>query len=282
VLYAKQVDGISQIFVTDTLFENSIQLTHNNYHSWRPRVNAQKTRIAFLSTRDINPQLYTMNMDGTNVVKVTRITTGGYYNKGVGFSWLPDGDHLVFSSYNQLYTVYHDGSGRRLVTTLGGDKHFREVDWSPAGDKIVALALGIDYYDAEILLMNSDGSGREVLVDSLPGALADPVFSIDGNNILYTYDESEYQINKRRQLDARIFRYDLKTGETTDLSSGKEPGTNDLIPLYTQNGGHVTFINTSNSIGARKDLWLLQPGEAEATNRRLLVKGVEAGDWANK
>jgi TolB protein len=84
LLYAKRVNDASQIFVADTLAHMHIQLTHNNYHSWRPVANPQKTRIAFLSTQNISPQLYTMKPDGTDVRRITDIATGGYYNKGCG------------------------------------------------------------------------------------------------------------------------------------------------------------------------------------------------------
>jgi len=278
IMYAKRVDDISQIFVTDTLLENNIQITHNNYHSWRPRVNEQKTKIAFLSTRDVTTHLYTMDIDGSNVEKVTDIPSGGYYSKGVGFSWLPNGEKLVFSLYNSLYTANYDGTGLTKLTSISEEKHFREVDWSPAGNKIVALALGKDYYDAEIMVMNPDGSDKEVLIGDMEGALANPVFSVDGNRILYTYDNSGFNSDKRRQLDARIYQYDLQTGDTTDLSANRKPaGTNDLAPGYTPDGGKIVFFNGKNTIGSRKDLWIMGADYTERHYRNRLIEDVEMG-----
>jgi TolB protein len=171
VIYAKRVDGISQIFVTDINGSSHNQITHYNFHSWRPMVNPQKDRIAFLSTKDINPQLYTMDINGSNVIKLTNIPTGGYYNKGVGFSWLPDGERLVFSSYNRLYRINKDGTGLSLITSINPERHFREVDWSPENDKIVALTVGVNRYDARIVLMNTNGSGMVEIISGLQGAL---------------------------------------------------------------------------------------------------------------
>ena len=282
LLYSQRVEGVSQIFMTDTLGENNIQLTHNNYHSYRPVANPQMTRIAFLSTRDVNPQLYTMDMNGSNVKKITTIPTGGFYNKGVGFSWLPDGERLVFSAYNSLYTINHDGTGIRHLTSIAEDRHFREVDYSPVGNKIVALTLGAGYYDQEILLMNTDGSGKEVLIGDMPGALGDPVFSIDGNRILYIYDSSGYDSNPRRQLDARIFQYDLTTEATKGFSTHKTSGTNDLAPRFTKDGSKIVFINTRNTVGAKKDLWIMNANNISTVHRKKLIGDVETGDWLSK
>ncbi len=279
LVYAKRADDIAQIFITDTAASANIQITHNNYHSWRPLINPQNDNIAFLSTKDINPDLFVMNADGSNVRKLSTIPTGGYYNKGVGFSWLPDGERLVFSSYNKLYTINRDGTGMTELTSIASDKHFREVDWSPVNDKIVALALGVDRYDAEIILMNTDGSEQEVIIGDLEGALENPVFSIDGKKILYTYDVSGFQSVQGRQLDARIFEYDLQTGESRDLSTHKPDGTNDLNPRYTENGAQVRFVNTQNVTGSQRDLWLMRRDSTLSQHRHLIIENIEAPDW---
>lgn len=279
VIYAKRVDGISQIFVTDINGSSHNQVTHNNYHSWRPLINAQKNRIAFLSTRDINPQLFTMNIDGSDIKKLTNIATGGYYNKGVGFSWLPDGERVVFSSYNRLYRINKDGSALTHITTIDPERHFREVDWSPANDKIVTLTMGVNRYDAQILLMNTNGSGKEVLVSDLQGALENPSFSSDGQQILYTYDVSGFQSTEGRQLDARIFSYDRSTGDITGFSSHKLTGTNDLAPRFTDNDSKIVFINTRNIAGSARNLYIMPPNTTSADQRVLLAEDVEMPDW---
>lgn len=279
VFFAKRADEISQIFIADTVEDSSIQITHNNFHSWRPEGNSGKDKIAFLSTRDINPQLFVMDSDGTQIVKLTDIATGGYYNKGVGFSWLPDGERLVFSSYNKLYLINRDGTGMQELTSIDAERHFREVDWSPVNDKIVALTLGVDRYDAEIILMDTDGSNKEVIVGGMEGALENPVFSIDGKKILYTYDVSEFQSTTGRQLDARIFEYTLETGDTRDMSAHKPDGTNDLMPRYTDNGAKITFVNTQNTVGSKRDLWIMRSDSTQSQHRNILIEDIEAPDW---
>lgn len=279
LLYAKRVDDIAQVFVADSTADISLQITHNNYHSWKPVMNSRKTRIAFLSTRDISPQLFTMNLDGSDVKKLSSIPTGGYYNKQVGFGWLPNGEKLVFSSFNRLYVVNHDGTGLTQVAEIPSERHFREVDWSQTNDKIVALTLGADRYDAEIVMMDTDGSNLEVIVGGLDGALQSPVFSVAANKILYTYDVSGFQSAEGRQLDARIFEYNIATGETRDLSAQKPNGTNDLYPRYTENGAEVIFVNTYNTPDSQRDLWIMRADSTQSNYRRKLIDDVEMPGW---
>jgi TolB protein len=278
LLYAKKVDGISQIFVSDLEFGPDVRITYNNFHSWRPVANPQGNKIAFISTREIGPQLYTMGLNGGEIRRVTNIPLGGFYNKSVGFSWLPGGEELVFTAYNSLYVINHDGTGLRHLTSLPETRHFRDVDWSPVSARIVAITAGSDYYDAEVILMNTDGSGKKVLLDNVPGALGDPVFSIDGNSIIYTHDVSEYSFDPRRQLDARIFRYNLKTGEITGLSGNKQSGTNDLFPRFSPDGSRLFFVNARNTIGARKDLWMIRASGEGDGQRQELVRDVVSDD----
>ena len=279
VVYAKRVEGISQIFVTDINGSSHNQITHNNYHSWRPLLNQQNDYVGFLSTRDINPQLYTMDINGENIIKLTNIPTGGYYNKGVGFSWLPDGERLVFSSYNRLYRINRDGSGLLIITAINPERHFREVDWSPENDKIVALTVGVNRYDARIVLMNINGSGMEEIVSGLQGALENPSFSSDGQQILYTYDVSGFQSSEGRQLDARIFRYSRENGEITDLSQHKPAGTNDLAPRFINNDNQIVFYNARNLAGSSRNLYIMPPETTSADQRILLAEDVEMPDW---
>ncbi|MBW6481316.1 MAG: hypothetical protein K0B37_17960, partial [Bacteroidales bacterium] len=279
VIYAKRVEGISQIFVTDINGSSHNQITHNNYHSWRPLLNPQNDYVGFLSSRDLNPQLYTMDINGDNIIKLTNVPTGGYFNKGVGFSWLPDGERLVFSSYNRLYRINKDGTGLSVIVSINPERHFREVDWSPENDKIVALTVGVNRYEARIVLMNTNGSGMVEIVSGLQGALENPSFSSDGQHILYTYDVSENQSSDGRQLDARIFRYSRDSEEITDLSQHKPAGTNDLVPRFTNNDNQVVFYNARNLAGSSRNLYIMPPETTSANQRVLLAEDVEMPDW---
>ena len=80
--------------------------------SWSP----DGTKIAFMSHRDGQFEIYTMNADGSNQ---TRITTNGAAD--VQPAWSPDGTKLVFSTdrdgNGEIYTMNANGTGLLRLTT---------------------------------------------------------------------------------------------------------------------------------------------------------------------
>ncbi len=57
----------------------------------RPAVSPDGRRIAFTSTRDGNYDVYVMNIDGSNVQRITHSEEREDYP-----AWHPDGEHVVF------------------------------------------------------------------------------------------------------------------------------------------------------------------------------------------
>ena len=80
-----------------------------------PTLRQSEPRIVFMSTRDGNEEIYTMNSDGTNQ---TRITNNGA--RDTHPVWSPDGDFIVFESNrtgnSDIWVMNPDGSGLRNLT----------------------------------------------------------------------------------------------------------------------------------------------------------------------
>jgi TolB protein len=53
----------------------------------------------------------------------------------------------------------------------------------------------------------------------------------------------------------------------TDISTGKNAGTNDLYPRFTTDGARIIFINTSNTGLGQQDVYIMQ---SDGSNRTLL------------
>ena len=283
IVFSRIYNGNYQIFSSDTGGVNLVQLTSNNFRNWWPRFNPKHNKIAFVSNSAIDPQIFTINRDGSNLFQVTTVSVTGYGNNGIGFSWAPNGYNILYSHNDKLYRIGSDGSGLTVIATAPAGRNFRECAYSPDGNKIVVLTVGANVYDSEIYTMNSDGSNMTLLVANLPGATGSPSFSIDGSKILYTHDASGYQGNDGRMLDSHIFEININTGSTVDLSivnqsnqNNKQSGTNDLDPRYSPNGGYIIFENGSNVLNSTHDIWVMN---VNGDNRTKIISNGIMPDW---
>ncbi len=272
----KMVDGNYKLFTSDSLNENSFQLLNTSSNEIWPRFNPGKTKIAFVSNINLEQQIYTVNVDGSGLQKITNISVAGYNNIGIGFSWAPDGGSLIYAHYDKLYRINSDGSNLRLVATAPANRHFRECEFSPLGDKIVVETIGLNSYDSEIYLMNSNGSDMQILVDNLPGNIERPSFSTDGKSILYTHDISGFESADGRQLNSHIFLKSLIDSTITDLSFNKINGTNDTNPRFSPDGGSIIFNNSKNDGSGNPDVWII---DLSGEYRHKIITNGLMPDW---
>jgi Tol biopolymer transport system component/predicted Ser/Thr protein kinase len=134
-------------------------LTTGNHSDLFPAWSPDGSRIAF--HRSCN--LVTITPDGTDLKVVVPQGDQGCANFP---EWSPDGQRLAFSTWesspqetsNDIYVVNSDGSNLR---GLGKFEGVSALTWSPDGKQI-----GLDGENA--YLVNADGSGKMVEVDSIP------------------------------------------------------------------------------------------------------------------
>ncbi len=139
-----------------------------------------QTRIAFATNRDGNFEIYTMNSDGSGLV---RLTTNAAEDNGP--SWSPDGTKITFYSLRdgeyEVYVMNADGSGVARLTHNAQGNYV--PSWSPDGTKIAFTSFrdGVQ----QIYTMNADGT-QQLRITNTASIEAAPSWSPDSTKIYFT------------------------------------------------------------------------------------------------
>jgi len=201
--YQLYIDGsLARDNIVDWTAAVPVSVLSNGSHNWFVRawdnagnyrdsttrdiiIDVGEGRIAFVSDRDGNDEIYAMNADGTNQTRLTSNT-----DPDEAPSWSPDGSKIAYvsgSAYNseEIFVMNYDGSGQtRLTNNSISDRH---PDWSPDGTRITFASNRDGNF--EIYIMNADGTNLTRLTnnDSLDWR---PTWFPDGSKIAFVSERN--------------------------------------------------------------------------------------------
>jgi len=103
------------------------RLTYSQGSDRAAVVSPDGTRLAFVSLRDGNSQVYRMRANGSEQTPLTSVDGTAW-----GTAWAPDGREVAYTvappaSSSQVWIAGADGTGKRLLTPDGG----WGAEWQP-------------------------------------------------------------------------------------------------------------------------------------------------------
>ncbi len=198
-LYAAERSNLAQL----------TKLTPDTSSASDPAFSPDGSRIAYVSQRDGNAEIYVMNADGTGAVRVTNDPQADGRP-----AFTPDGQAIVFHSSRpapagkqQIWTVNLDGTG---LTQLTRDSVNASPTVSPDGQTVAYVSTRNK--DSDIWLMGRDGSNQRQFTRSPQQRETEPRFLRDGT--------LAYLVERRdgNRTVQQVMRADLATGNVTALT----------------------------------------------------------------
>lgn len=280
-VFVREIDGNNVIFSTNEE-GNELMLTSPSSNSFRPRQNTVIDKIAFLSNSGSETHIFVMDEDGSNIIQVTQeVPVNGFKLEEMDFAWTQNGEKLIYSNFNRLYSININGEGLQQVYETTDGSLISEVAISQDQSITVLKTNDVNGYNVSIFTIDTNsGNILDIIISGVGGAAGGLDISVNNQSILYWYDVSQFESSTYRQLNSRIFLYDTATATTIDLSDDKPSGTNDFDCRFTPNEAEIIFTNTSNDGISQKNILIADTDpNSDVTDRNVFIENGKMIDY---
>ena len=216
--------------------------------------------LTFMSTKDKNVEIYSMNIDTQQIIRLTNHPEVDYQP-----DWSPDGERIAFVSHRDgnpdIYTMTVNGEQLTNLTKSGMTE--LSPAWSPDGDKI-AFGRRMGDNSVRIYVIGSNGKNEIKLVD-LPFVNRFPAWAPRGDKLAFVnYPE-------RGTRRARIYTVD-SDGQNLQMLHENPEEIKEIA--WSHDGTQVLF----NQIGSR--IGYLDTATHEVHPVNLPVRNIDTPDWS--
>jgi TolB protein len=187
-------------------------------------------KIVFTSARDGDPDIYSIDADGTDLVRLTHDAARDDHA-----AWSPDGQRIVFTSRigDDSTLVVMDADGSNVARHALPHRFVTEPRWSPDGARITYSALSDGSQNVFVV---DAGGGWPSLLFSAPGWDGQSSWSPDGKQLALASDWLAYDF----VFD--VFRIDADGTRFTLLTDGNIfDGVDYLWPAWSPTGAKIAL-----------------------------------------
>jgi len=236
IAFTRTVTGGTDIFMYGLPTDDGLNLTNlGSGKNEMPAISPDNTKIAFVSQRDGNREIYVMNLDGTNV---SRLTNNAKWD--IHPTWSHDGTRLAFVSnrdgVNNIYTM-SSLNGSDVVRVTSNARPDNSPSWSPDGKEIVfssELGSPLESPVPRLYRIKSDGTGQTMISKTTKEHEIEPCWSSQ-NLIVYCRSSNTG--------GAQIFTMKPDGTAVTQLTTG----AGGWHPDYCDSGSSIAFVSDRTS-----------------------------------
>ena len=215
--------------------------------SWSP----DGTRLAFVSRRSGDEEIYVAKADGSAVRRLTKLP-----GPDLGPAWSSDGRRLVWSRNAEIWTMSATGTGQqRLVGKAAAWHEHHSPAWH--GAAIVYSSTRVSAFNTELFRAPAKRLTYTKGSDGVFGDDAMPDFSPNGRRIAFTS-------NRDQQGEIYVMNADGSGQKRLTRRAG-----DDWYPRFSPDGARISFTQLPGTI------WTMN---ADGTGLKKLTSGTDA-DW---
>ncbi len=223
--------------------QTEVPSSYDSDASWSPLGN----RIAFISGRSGNLDIWIMEPDGTNPVNLTANNSGFDGD----MSWSPDGKRLAFTSERNnslnIWVMDMDSlNSVNLTENLEGEKGYPR--WSPDGNHLAFVATRNGKY--EVWVMDADGANPRKVSPASDLSFLAPSW-LTNDQVVFL---------DRTHVSAQVWKITLDTEEIIRLDSCA-PKFNVLNVEASHAANMIAFMNRNDG-----DIWVIDATDYSCRN----------------
>jgi Tol biopolymer transport system component len=232
-------------------------------------------RIAFVSERDGNSEVYVMNADGSNQTRLTNNTAEDFQP-----AFSPDGQKIAFMSNRgpqgdmEIFLMDADGTHETQLTP-NNTSFDGQPTFSPDGSKIAFVSNrdenGLPSPNYDIYTMEVNNPSAVARLTTSPASESRPNFSPDGSRIAFRTD---------RDGNGEI--YVMSAGGLDETRLTFDPAL-DGEPAFSPDGERITF--RSHRVNDKADIYVMNANGSAQTNLTIGQTdpdGEPAGQFADR